>query len=190
MIPFLVLLGALAFLLLLLVVAYNSLVRLRNKVNEAWSGIDVQLERRHALIPNLVATVQGYAAHERALFDQVAAARSLAQAAQGPAQAGPAEAVLGRAVGQLIAVSERYPELRASENFLALQKELANTEDEIAAARRIYNGNVQIYDTRLQSFPTNLWAPSFFSEVEFFEAEADSRIAPVVSASVPASTGA
>ena len=167
-------------------VSYNGLVRLRNKVNEAWSGIDVQLERRHDLIPNLVTAVQAYATHERELFDEVAAARTLAQAAQGPAQAGPAEAVLGQAVGKLLAVSEAYPQLRASDNFLALQKELTNTEDEIAAARRIYNGNVQIYNTQLQSFPTNFWGPILgFAEVDLFEAESDARVAPSVAAGVP-----
>src|SRR3954469_17376866 len=107
-----------------LVVSYNGLVRLRNKVNEAWSGIDVQLERRHDLIPNLVTTVQAYAAHERALFEEVAAARAAAQAAAGPSAAGEAETALGAAVGRLVAVSERYPQLRASESFVHLQREL------------------------------------------------------------------
>jgi LemA protein len=161
------------------ILAYNGLVRLRNKVAEAWSGVDVQLQRRHDLIPNLVATVQGYAAHERELFDAVTTARALAQAASGAAQAGPAESVLGAAVGRLVAVAESYPQLRASENFLALQRELANTEDEIAAARRIYNGNVQIYNTRIDTFPNAIWAALFrFKEADFFEAEGEAREVP------------
>jgi LemA protein len=171
--------GFCVLVLLALVVSYNGLVRLRNKVNEAWSGIDVQLERRHDLIPNLVATVQGYAAHERELFDAVATARTLAQAAEGPAQAGQAETVLGQALGRLVAVSESYPELKASQSFVALQQELADTEDEIAASRRIYNGNVQIYNTRVESFPTALWAGSLgFARADLFEADADARVAP------------
>jgi LemA protein len=182
MTPLYVFLGVIAFLVVAFAVAYNALVRLRNKVSEAWSGIDVQLERRHDLIPNLVATVQGYAAHERALFEEVARARAAARAASGPVQVGQAETVLGEAVSKLIAVSESYPQLQASASFLALQQELTNTEDEIAAARRIYNGNVQIYNTRLQSFPDTLWASSFgFEEEQFFEAQADSRVAPAVS---------
>jgi LemA protein len=177
----------LVVLLVLLVAAYNGLVRLRNKVNEAWSGIDVQLERRHDLIPNLVATVQGYAAHERELFDQVAAARSLAQAAQGPVEAGPAESVFGQALGKLMAVSEAYPQLRASQNFLALQQELADTEDEIAAARRIYNGNVQIFNTRVQSFPMSLLASVFgFVVADPFEAEPEARVAAPAAFGAPA----
>jgi LemA protein len=182
-----VLLGALAVVVLAFVIAYNALVRLRNKVGEAWSGIDVQLERRHSLIPNLVATVQGYAAHERAVYEDVARARAAAQAAQGPAQAGQAETVLGQAVGKLIAVSESYPQLQASASFLALQKELTNTEDEIAAARRIYNGNVQIYNTRLESLPATLWAGAFgFEEADLFEAQTSSRVVPAISLGAPA----
>jgi LemA protein len=180
-------LGALAALVVALVLAYNGLVRVRNKVREAWSGIDVQLERRQDLIPNLVATVQEYAAHERELFEQVASARSLAQAARGPVAAGLAETVLGQAVGKLVAVSEAYPQLRASRNFLELQRELTNTEDEIAAARRIYNGNVQIYNTRLESFPASLWAPSFgFVRADLFEAHDEARVAPSVALGAPA----
>jgi LemA protein len=187
MTAFYVLLGFILLLVVTFVIAYNGLVRLRNKVNEAWSGIDVELERRHDLIPNLVATVHGYAAHERAVFDEVAAARAAAQAAQGPVQAGAAETALGQAVGRLIAVSESYLQLQASTNFLALQKELTNTEDEIAAARRIYNGNVQIYNTRLQSFPATLWASSFgFEPADLFEAQAGSRFVPTVSLGAPA----
>jgi LemA protein len=182
-----VVLGVVAFCVLLFALAYNGLVRLRNKVREAWSGIDVQLQRRHDLIPNLVSTVQAYAAHERALFEAIAAARASAQAASGAAAVGAAESALGAALGRLIAVSESYPALRASENFLALQRDLTETEDEIGAARRIYNGNVQIYNTRLQSFPANTWAGGFgFEPADLFEATPESRIAPSVALGSPA----
>jgi LemA protein len=182
MTAFFLILGVVVVCALAFAIAYNALVRLRNKVSEAWSGIDVQLERRHDLIPNLVETVQGYAAHERAVYEEVARARAAARAAQGPVQVGQAETVLGQAVGKLIAVSESYPQLQASANFLALQKELTSTEDELAAARRIYNGNVQIYNTRLQSFPATLWASAFgFAPADLFEAQAASRGVPGMS---------
>jgi LemA protein len=178
--------GFIVLCLLVLVVSYNALVRLRNKVNEAWSGVDVQLERRHDLIPNLVAAVQGYAAHERDVFEQVAAARSAAQAATGPQAAGQAETALGAAVGNLLAVSESYPQLQASANFLHLQRELTETEDEIAASRRIYNGNVRIYNTRIESFPTALWAGSLgFGRADLFEAEPEARLVPSGAAVAP-----
>ena len=138
---------------LLLISAYNGMVRARNKVDEAWSGIDVQLKRRHDLIPNLVETVKGYAAHERETFQAVTDARARAMSASGPAQAGAAEGMLSQALGRLFAVAEAYPQLRATENFQQLQAELTNTEDQIAAARRIYNGNVQSYNTKIQVFP-------------------------------------
>ena len=171
--------GFIVLCMLVLVVSYNGLVRLRNKVNEAWSGVDVQLERRHDLIPNLVAAVQGYAAHERDVFEQVAAARSAAQAATGPDAAGQAETALGASLGNLLAVSESYPQLQASANFLHLQRELTETEDEIAASRRIYNGNVQIYNTRVQSFPMSVVAALFgFATADFFEAAAEAATAP------------
>jgi LemA protein len=187
MTPLYVVLAVFAVCALALVVAYNGLVRLRNKVSEAWSGIDVQLERRHDLIPNLVAAVQGYAAHERALFEAVATARTLARSATGPAAVGDAETVLGAAVGRLVAVAESYPQLQASASFVQLQRDLTETEDEIAAARRIYNGNVQIYNTRLQSFPANVWAGAFgFVPEDLFEAQPESRLAPSVSLGAPA----
>ena len=184
--PFLILAGFILLCIVALVVSYNGLVRLRNKVNEAWSGIDVQLERRHDLIPNLVSTVQAYAAHERGVFDEVAAARAAAQAATGPRAAGPAETALGAAVGRLIAVSEAYPQLQASANFVQLQRELTETEDEIAASRRIYNGNVQIYNTRIESFPTALWAGSLgFGRADLFEAQPEARGAPSAALGAP-----
>jgi LemA protein len=185
-VPFLILAGFILLCLVALVVSYNGLVRLRNKVNEAWSGIDVQLERRHDLIPNLVSTVQAYAAHERAVFDEVAAARAAAESATGPVAAGPAETALGAAVGRLIAVAEAYPQLQASANFVQLQQELTETEDEIAASRRIYNGNVQIYNTRIESFPAKLWAGSLgFARADLFEARPEALAAPSAALGAP-----
>src|SRR5947209_2023218 len=157
---------------LFLVGAYNGMVRARNKVDEAWSGIDVQLKRRHDLIPNLVETVKGYAAHERETFQAVTDARARAMSASGPAQAGAAEGMLSQALGRLFAVAEAYPQLRATENFQQLQAELTNTEDQIAAARRIYNGNVQSYNTKIQVFPNSIIAGmGGFTRREFFEIE-------------------
>jgi LemA protein len=157
---------------LFLVGAYNGMVRARNKVDEAWSGIDVQLKRRHDLIPNLVETVKGYAAHERETFQAVTDARARAMSASGPAQAGAAEGMLSQALGRLFAVAEAYPQLRATENFQQLQAELTNTEDQIAAARRIYNGNVQSYNTRIQVFPNSIIAGmGGFTPREYFEIE-------------------
>jgi LemA protein len=157
---------------LLLIGAYNGMVRARNKVDEAWSGIDVQLKRRHDLIPNLVETVKGYAAHERETFQAVTDARARAMSASGPAQAGAAEGILSQALGRLFAVAEAYPQLRATENFQQLQAELTNTEDQIAAARRIYNGNVQAYNTKIQVFPNSIIAGmGGFTPREYFEIE-------------------
>ncbi|HET6847504.1 MAG TPA: LemA family protein [Gaiellales bacterium] len=157
---------------LFLIGAYNGMVRARNKVDEAWSGIDVQLKRRHDLIPNLVETVKGYAAHERETFQAVTDARARAMSASGPAQAGAAEGFLSQALGRLFAVAEAYPQLRATENFQQLQAELTNTEDQIAAARRIYNGNVQSYNTKIQVFPNSIIAGmGGFTPREFFEIE-------------------
>jgi LemA protein len=159
-------------LILFLIGAYNGMVRARNKVDEAWSGIDVQLKRRHDLIPNLVETVKGYAAHERETFQAVTDARTRAMSASGPAQAGVAEGMLSQALGRLFAVAEAYPQLRATENFQQLQAELTNTEDQIAAARRIYNGNVQSYNTRIQVFPASIIAGmGGFTPREYFEIE-------------------
>ena len=145
-------------LILFLIGIYNGMVRARNRVDEAWSGIDVQLKRRHDLIPNLVESVKGYAAHEAGVFEAVTQARAAAMGAQGPAQVGQAEGALTNALGRLFAVAEAYPQLRATENFQQLQAELTNTEDQIAGARRIYNGNVQSYNTRIQTFPGTVFA--------------------------------
>jgi LemA protein len=178
----LIVIAVIALLAIFLVVAYNGMVRSRNKVDEAWSGIDVQLKRRHDLIPNLVETVKGYATHEREVFEAVTKARAQAMQAQqqGPAQAGAAENVLTGALGRLFAVAEAYPQLRAQEGFTELQRELANTEDQISASRRIYNGNVQAYNTKIQVFPNNLMAGQFgFTPREFFEIEDPADREPV-----------
>src|ERR687896_897528 len=153
-----ILLAVLAVAALWLVLSYNALVKARNKVDEAWSGIDVQLKRRHDLVPNLVETVKGYAAHERETLQSVTEARQDAEAARGPEQAERAEAKLTSALGAINALAEAYPDLRAAENFQRLQAELAEIEDEIQASRRIYNANVQDYNTRIQVFPTMLIA--------------------------------
>lgn len=163
---------------------YNSLVRLRNLVQEAWRQIDVELHRRHDLIPNLVETVKGYAAHERAVFDEVTAARAAASnPGATPAAQAQQENALTAALGRLFAVAEAYPQLRASENFLALQAELTTTEDRIAAGRRFYNANVRQLNTRVESFPSNLVASWFgFARAEYFEADDPAvRQAPTVS---------
>jgi len=175
-------LGVLALGALWLIVTYNALVKSRNKVDEAWSGIDVQLERRHDLVPNLVETVKGYAAHEREALTQVTVARAEAVAAEAPHKVESAEAHLTTALGQVTALAEAYPELRAAESFQRLQAELSGIEDEIQAARRIYNANVQDYNTRIQVFPANLIAePMSFRGRDFLELErASERAVPQV----------
>jgi LemA protein len=165
--------GLLALLALWAVLAYNGLVKARYKVDEAWSGIDVQLKRRHDLVPNLVETVKGYAAHERETLQDVTLARLAAVEAGEPAAVERAEARLTSALGGIDALAEAYPQLRASENFQRLQGELGAIEDEIQAARRIYNSNVQHYNTRTQQFPTLVIAGTLsFGPREFFEVEA------------------
>jgi LemA protein len=182
-----IVLGAVAAVLLLfLVLTFNRLVRLRNEAKTGWANIDVQLKRRADLVPNLVEAVKGYAAHERETFDSVTQARAAAQQASGPAAAAQADTVLGGALNRLLAVSEAYPQLRASENFLALQQELADIEDKLAAARRYYNQTVYRFNTVLQSFPAVLVARALgFHEREFFETDADTRDAPSVSLPQP-----
>jgi LemA protein len=153
------------------IAAYNGLVRGRNRTQEAFSDIDVQLKRRYDLIPNLVSTVQGYAAHEKTVFEDVTKARTAAMSAPaGPNdQKAAAENQLSGALKSLFAVAENYPDLKANQNFLQLQGELTDTEDKIQAARRFYNGMVRDYNTRLQSFPTNMIAGSFgFTKMDFF----------------------
>ena len=142
-----------------LLLTYNRFVRLRNLIGESWHDIDTELQRRYDLIPNLVETVKGYAAHERAVFESVTALRTQAMAEPRPPDAqAPIEQALGRGVAQVMAVAENYPDLKASEHFLALQHELVDTEDRIQVARRIYNANVRSYDNMVQSFPSMLLA--------------------------------
>ena len=149
---------------------YNRLVRLRNRCENAWSQVDVQLQRRRDLIPNLVETVKGYASHEKSTFEEVTKARTAAQQAQGVAETAAAENMLTAAIGRLFAVAEAYPELRATENFQQLQRDLNEIEDEIQASRRIYNSNVQSYNTKIQIFPNSVIAGmSDFEAREFFE---------------------
>ena len=165
--------------------AYNSLVRRRNRTQEAWSQIDVELKRRHDLIPNLVSTVQGYAAHERGTFEAVTAARTNAVEAGAtgdPSQIGPAENALSATLRSLFAVAENYPQLRAVESFKLLQEELTATEDKLEYARRYYNTSARDYNVALQTFPRNLIAGSFgFAAVAFFAAEEQDRAVPQVS---------
>lgn len=155
-----------------LIGTYNGLVTLRNRVEEAWSDITVQLKRRTDLIPNLVNSVKGYATHEKEVFEKVAEARSAIMSASGVAETAKAENALEGALKSLFAVSEAYPELKANQNFLQLQQELVDTEDKIQAARRFYNGGVRDLNTRIQTFPANIIAGMFgFRAKEFFDVE-------------------
>ena len=183
MIAIIVIVAVIVLAVLGFVWAYNGVVRLRNRVDSAWSQIGVQLQRRHDLIPNLVETVKGYAAHERQTLEAVVQARNTAVQAQqsGPAQQAQAENVLTGALRQLIAVAEAYPDLKANQNFLNLQEELTSSEDRISYARQFYNDQVQAYDTKIQTFPTNTLAGIFhFQRREFFEAEQGSTEVPKV----------
>jgi LemA protein len=171
-----VILGLIVLLLIFGVVAYNRFVSQRQQIRDAYSNIDTELRRRYDLIPNLVESVRGYAQHERATFDEVTRARAAAIQAQGPAQQAQAENMLTSALRSLFAVAEAYPELRASENFQALQAELATTEDRIQVSRREYNDNVREYNERVQSVPSNVIAGTFgFKEEPFFEIEEGDR---------------
>ena len=177
----LVSLGLIVAIALILVALYNKLVRLRNRVSNAWSQVDVQLRRRYDLIPNLVETVKGYASHERATFEEVTSARTRAQEAQTVQQQAEAENVLTAAIGRLFAVAEAYPELRASENFQQLQAQLGDTEDKIRVARQVYNDSVLTYENARQTVPTNIVAGMFgFEPRPFFEIEEAAREAPRV----------
>ncbi|MDE2001032.1 MAG: LemA family protein [Patescibacteria group bacterium] len=166
-----IVLGALAVLVLWVIAAYNGLVRLRNRAQEALSDIDVQLKRRYDLIPNLVESVKGYMAHERGVLENVTKARTAAMQAGGdPLQRDKAESQLSNTLKTLFAVSENYPDLKANANFLDLQRELADTENKIQASRRFYNTMVMDLNTRIQTFPTNFIASSFgFAAQKFFE---------------------
>ncbi len=160
-------------LLVALALAYNGLVAKRNRSANAWAQVDVQLRRRYDLIPNLVESVKGYAAHEQETFTAVTEARAAAQAAEGPAAQAKAEAALSGALGRLLAVAEAYPALRATENFQQLQAELSETENRIAVSRQVYNDTVLTYNNACQQVPTNLVAGMFgFEPREYFELEA------------------
>jgi len=153
---------------------YNGLVSMRQRVNEAFADIDVQLRQRHDLVPNLVETVKGYAAHERGTLDEVVKARNAAVAAQGPAQQAAAENMLSGALRQLFALSENYPNLKANANFQQLQMELADLENKIAASRRFFNNAVQEYNTSIQRIPAALFASAFgFAQKDYFDLGAD-----------------
>jgi LemA protein len=166
---------------LTLVLLYNKLVRLRNRVENAWAQVNVQLRRRYDLIPNLVETVKGYASHERATFEEVTQARTAAQQAGTVENQAQAENMLTAALGKLFAVAEDYPELRATENFQQLQSQLEETEGKIAISRQVYNDAVLTYDTALESVPTNIVAGMFnFAEKPYFEIEEPVREAPQV----------
>jgi LemA protein len=166
-----ILLGIIVVLILWAVAVYNGLIRLKNRVDEAWSDIDVQTKRRYDLIPNLVNTVKGYAAHEKEVFEKVTEARTRAMGAQSTADKAQAENALSQTLKSLFAVAEAYPDLKANQNFLELQRELTDTEDKIQASRRFYNGNVRDFNTKIQVFPNNIFAGMLgFSAREFFEA--------------------
>jgi len=182
MVWLIVIIVLLVLLALFVVWLYNNLVRQRNRVDNAWAQIEVQLKRRWDLIPNLVETVKGYAANERETFEAVTNARVAAQKAQGPAEAAQAEGILSQALGRLFAVAEAYPELRATENFQQLQAQLADTENKVAVSRQVYNDTVLTYHNAIQTFPGTLLAGPFgFTKREFFEVEdAAQREAPSV----------
>jgi LemA protein len=176
MIVLLIILGIIVVLALFLMAQYNGLVRLRNRIENAWAQIDVQLKRRWDLIPNLVETVKGYAAHERETLERVTAARNAATTAQGPEAQAQSENLLTGALRQLFAVSEAYPDLKANQNFLELQEELTATEGRIAYARQYYNDSVLKYNNKIQTFPGMMIAgPLRFTIREYFETDDDSR---------------
>ena len=165
-----------------LVLLYNNHIRLRNRVDNAWAQVEVQLKRRWDLIPNLVETVKGYASHERETFEAVTQARARAQQATSPAEAAQAEGILSQALGRLFAVAEAYPELRATENFQELQAQLSDTENKVAVSRQVYNDTVLTYHNAIQTYPGALLAGPFgFTMREFFEIEDEAqREAPSV----------
>jgi LemA protein len=166
----LILLIIIAVFVVWLIAVYNGLIRFKNRVDEAWSDIDVQLKRRYDLIPNLVNTVKGYATHERELFEKVTEARARAMGAGSAADKAQAENMLSNTLKSLFAVAEAYPDLKANQNFLELQRELTDTEDKIQASRRFYNGNVRDFNIKIEIFPNNLIAGMLnFAKREFFE---------------------
>jgi LemA protein len=172
MTPTLIIIIVLAVVVLYVVGLYNALVRLRNQVKNAWAQIDVQLKRRHDLIPNLIETVKGYMKHERETLETITAYRSQAMAAESVGEISKAEGMLGQALGQLKVAIENYPDLKANQNFLALQEELTSTENKISYSRQAYNDSVLSLNNKIQMFPSNIIAGMFrFTEAEFFEIE-------------------
>ncbi|MBI2339669.1 MAG: LemA family protein [Deltaproteobacteria bacterium] len=166
----LILIGVGVLFLFWVIGIFNALVRLRNQVKNAWSQIDVQLKRRHDLIPNLIETTKGYMKHERETLEKVTAARTAAMSAQSVGEKAQAEGMLSGVLGRLFAVAEQYPDLKANQNFLALQEELTSTENKIAFARQGYNDQVLFYNNKIQMFPSNIIAGMFgFAQQEFFE---------------------
>jgi LemA protein len=164
--------AALVLLVLFVIAAYNALIQLRNQVDNAWSQIDVQLKRRHDLIPNLVETARGYMQHERGTFEAITEARSRAMGAKTVSEASKAEGALGEALSKFMLVVENYPDLKANQNFLALQEELTSTENRISFARQSYNDQVLFFNNKTQMFPSNVVANMFnFSKRDFFELE-------------------
>lgn len=164
-----------------LILTYNGLITLKNRTDEAWSDIDVQLKRRYDLIPNLVNTVKGYASHESGTFEKVIQARSAAMSAQGPHAKAEAENMLTNTLKSLFALQEAYPQLKANENFLKLQDEISDTENKVQASRRFYNGNVRDFNTKLQVFPTNMVGNMLgFKKYEFFQIDEADRAVPEV----------
>jgi LemA protein len=175
-----IVLVAIAVLVLWVVGSFNGLVTLKNRAKEAWADIDVQLKRRYDLIPNLVETVKGYATHEKQLFENITKARTAAMSAQGVQAKGEAENMLSGTLKSLFAVTENYPDLKASTNFLELQRELTDTEDKIQAARRFYNTNVRDLNIKVESFPGNIIANSFgFRQMELFQTTNEAERNPV-----------
>ncbi len=165
-----IIIGAIAIVILWLIATYNSLITKRNRVDEGWSDIEVQLKRRHSLIPNLVETVKGYASHESGVFERVTEARAQAISAKSPQEHLQAENILSGALKSLFAVAEAYPDLKANQNFAKLQDELTDTEDKIQAARRFYNGQVRDYAIAIQQVPTNIVANIFhFTARDFYD---------------------
>lgn len=176
----LILIIILAVVVLWVIMIYNGLIKLKNQVDEAWSDIDVQLKRRYDLIPNLVNTVKGYAAHESQAFEKVTEARARAMGAGTTADKAQAENMLSGALKSLFAIAEAYPDLKANQNFLELQRELTDTEDKIQASRRFYNGNVRDFNTKIEVFPNNMIAGLLhFAKREFFELEEEAAKEPV-----------
>ena len=176
----LIVIGVIVLLAVIYILIRNGIIASRNRVDEAWSGIDVQLKRRHDLVPNLVETVKGYATHEREVFERATKARADAMRARGVNETQQAEGQLTGAITDLRAVAENYPNLRATENFQQLTRNLSQLEDEIQAARRIYNSNVQSYNTKIQQFPSSIVASQGdFTAREFFEIENAAEREPV-----------